>query len=87
MPKIRPDVAASRALEARALGTRLAAARSSAGLSQSDAARALAVPQSQIAKVELGLRQLPFVEGLRLAALYSIAPEDLAPAGDEPVPE
>lgn len=38
-------------------------------------------------KVELGLRQLRFVEGLRLAALYSIAPEDLGPAGDAQVPE
>ena len=48
-------------------------------MSQLDAARALGVPQSAIAKLELGLRQLRFTEGLRLATIYGVAPGSLLP--------
>ena len=64
---------------ARAIGRRLAVAREAAGLSQAQAAQALEVPQSRVAKVELGLRHLQFVEGLRLADLYSVSPRYLDP--------
>lgn len=67
---------------ARSLGRRLAAAREAAGLSQSQAARTLGVPQSRIAKVELGIRHLQFIEGLRLADLYSLSPADLDPQSE-----
>jgi DNA-binding XRE family transcriptional regulator len=80
VPRTRSDRAAIRAAEARALGRRVAEARVQAGKSQAEAARALSVPQSQIAKVELGLRQLRFTEGLRLARLYAVAPSDLDPS-------
>jgi transcriptional regulator with XRE-family HTH domain len=60
----------------------LAAAREAAGLSQSQAARTLGVPQSRIAKVELGIRHLQFIEGLRLADLYSLSPADLDPQSE-----
>lgn len=69
----------ARADTARSLGRRLVAGRLAAGLSQSDVARALVIPQSQIAKVELGIRHLLFVEGLRLAEPYSMSPSDLDP--------
>jgi transcriptional regulator with XRE-family HTH domain len=78
-----------RAAAARSIGRRLAASRERAGLTQLDAARALGIPQSQVAKLEIGIRQLRFVEGLRLAALYGIKPADLdpiIPAGDEALP-
>jgi transcriptional regulator with XRE-family HTH domain len=79
MPRTRLAVLEERDADARAVGRLLAAARERAALSQLDVARAIGVPQSQIAKLELGLRQLRFVEGLRLAALYSIPPTDLDP--------
>jgi transcriptional regulator with XRE-family HTH domain len=67
---------------ARGLGTRLAAAREQAGLTQAAAAVALGIPQSRIAKLELGLRQLGFLEGLRLTALYAVGCHDLEPSGE-----
>jgi len=79
MPRTRPAVRAERTEEARTIGRRLAEARESAGLSQLEVARQLGVPQSSIAKLELGLRQLRFIEGLRLAEIYGIAPTRLAP--------
>jgi Helix-turn-helix. len=87
MPKIVAARAAARLEDARILGRRLADARSRAGLSQAQAAKALAVPQSQIAKLELGLRQLRFIEGLRLATLYSISPIELGSGVSEERPE
>jgi DNA-binding XRE family transcriptional regulator len=80
MPKISAPRALARQEEARVLGGRLGQARNRTGLSQAEAAKALAVPQSQIAKLELGQRRLGFIEGLRLATLYSISPEELDPA-------
>jgi transcriptional regulator with XRE-family HTH domain len=72
-----------RGYEAKAIGRRLAAAREAARLSQVQAGQRLGVPQSVIARLELGLRQLRFVEGLRLAELYEISPSRLAP--DRPI--
>jgi transcriptional regulator with XRE-family HTH domain len=63
--------------DARSVGRRLAAARERASLSQQQVARALGVPQSQVAKLELGVRQLRFTEGLRLAAIYDVDPTEL----------
>jgi transcriptional regulator with XRE-family HTH domain len=82
MPRTRPAVLEERNDVARSLGRRLAAARESAGLSQAQAASKLGVAQSRIAKVELGTRQLQFIEGLRLADLYSISPAELDPFAD-----
>jgi transcriptional regulator with XRE-family HTH domain len=78
MPRTRKSVLDERSDEARSVGRRLAAARERASLSQHQVARALGVPQSQVAKLELGVRQLRFTEGLRLAALYGIQPSALA---------
>jgi predicted XRE-type DNA-binding protein len=83
MPRTRASVIDHRAEVARAIGRRLAIGRERAGLSQAEAARALEIPQSQIAKLELGIRQLQFIEGLRLAALYSLNPEELDPSRPE----
>lgn len=79
MPRTRPSVRTERSEEARAVGRRVAEAREAAGLSQYEVARRLGVPQSSIARLELGQRQLRFVEGLRMAELYGIPPSDLAP--------
>jgi hypothetical protein len=49
-----------------------------------DVARALAIPQSRLDKVELGIRQLPFIEGIRLAAIYEVDPRDLVPNASAP---
>jgi transcriptional regulator with XRE-family HTH domain len=61
------------------MGRRLAAARIAAGFSQVAAATALGIPQSAIAKLELGQRYLSFLEGLDLAALYGADPSTLDP--------
>lgn len=63
----------------RRLGSRLAAAREKAGLTQLAAAKMMGIPQSRIAKVELGTRQLGFLEGLRLAEVYGIDCRHLDP--------
>jgi transcriptional regulator with XRE-family HTH domain len=89
MPRTRPSVQAQRGEEARAVGRRLAETREAAGMSQLEVARRLGVPQSSIAKLELGQRQLRFVDGLRLAAVYRVppstfAPEDLIEVGEPP---
>jgi DNA-binding XRE family transcriptional regulator len=87
MPRTRATVLAERAEAARGLGTRLAGAREQAGLTQAAAARAIGIPQSRIAKLELGLRQLGFLEGLRLAALYRVECGDLDPFAMAPPEE
>lgn len=78
MPRTRSSVLERRAEADRDLGERLAAAREKAGLTQLAAAKALGLPQSAIAKIERGKRQLRFLEGLRLAQLYGIDCLDLA---------
>jgi len=83
MPQTRSSVLAARAEDGRRLGERLAAARGQAGLSQLAAARALGIPQSVIAKLELGKRQLLFLEALRLAGLYGVDCRELGPKGSE----
>lgn len=77
MPRTRKSILQERIDEAKSVGRRLAAARVRVGLSQEQVARALGVPQSQVAKLEIGARQLRFTEGLRLAVLYRIEPSDL----------
>jgi DNA-binding XRE family transcriptional regulator len=72
MPETRSSVLLDRAEAARLLGRRLAALREKAGLTQLAAARALSAPQSAIAKLESGRRQLRFLEAVRLAALYGV---------------
>lgn len=85
MPRTRPAVMEDRAAGAAVIGRRLAAAREQAGLSQAQVAAVLDVPQPLIAKLELGHRQLRFVEGLRLASLYGISPRDLDPEAASPL--
>lgn len=84
MPRTRPQVLEERVATARAIGARMAAARERAGVSQTEAAVAISSPQSRIAKLELGLRQLQFLEGLRLAALYGVAPSAFDPSASKP---
>ena len=60
-------------------GRLAAAARIRAGLTQVEVAKRLGVPQTRIAKIELGKRGITFVEGLELAELYSVRPIDLDP--------
>ncbi len=54
-------------------------AREDAGLSQAAAARALGVAQSRVAKLELGQRQLLFVEAIALCDLYGVNLDRLDP--------
>jgi len=77
VPRTRPAVLQERAESARIVGRKLAAARQAAGMSQAEVASHLGIPQSRIGKLELGLRSLMFIEGLRLARLYSVAPRAL----------
>jgi transcriptional regulator with XRE-family HTH domain len=79
VPRTRTEVLEQRADLARRVGQKLALAREASGLTQQQAAQALGVPQPTIAKIESGVRALQFVEGLRLAALYSMNPRELDP--------
>jgi DNA-binding XRE family transcriptional regulator len=83
MPRTNREVLEAREAIAKVLGRRLASVRQNASLSQLDVARSLGVSQSQIAKLELGSRQLTFIEGLRLAELFDLAPEALDPRSPE----
>lgn len=67
---------------ASAVGRRLTSARESAKLSQLAAGEALGLPQSRIAKLELGLRVLTFGEALDLADLYGVAATDFDARGE-----
>lgn len=87
VPMTRPTVVRQRAESARTVGRKLASAREAAGMSQAEAARHLGVPQSRIGKLELGLRSLMFIEGLRLARLYSVTPEAFDDGLGGPKPE
>jgi transcriptional regulator with XRE-family HTH domain len=55
-----------------AVGRRLAEARHGAGLSQAEVGRRLGIPQSRIAKLEVGTRRLLWSEGVELAGLYEV---------------
>jgi Helix-turn-helix. len=79
VPRTRSETLEDRAQADRLLGERLAVARQKAGLTQLAAAKALGLPQSAIAKLERGRRQLRFLEGLRLAEIYSIDCRELDP--------
>jgi transcriptional regulator with XRE-family HTH domain len=83
VPRTREVVVIERAEAGLVLGARLAKAREKAGLSQAAAAKALGVPQSRIAKLERGKRQLQFLEALRLAALYGVDCASLAAERDD----
>jgi Helix-turn-helix len=76
MPRTRNSVQIARRTQARSVGRSLALARKRAGLSQARAARALRLPQSAIGRLELGQRQLGYLEGLRLRS--STVPTPLA---------
>lgn len=82
VPKTRPELLEHRRRFAVAVGRRLAAAREAAHLSQLAAGEALAIPQSQIAKLELGQRTLTFGEALDLADLYGVAVTEFDARGD-----
>lgn len=56
----------------RRVGQLLGDAREAAGLPQSHVARLMGVPQSRIAKLELGRRRLLFIEAVQLAKLYGV---------------
>lgn len=77
MPRTSSELREDRAQADRRLGERLAAAREKAGLTQLGAAKAIGLPQSAIAKIERGRRQLRFLEGLRLAELFGVECRDL----------
>jgi ribosome-binding protein aMBF1 (putative translation factor) len=83
VPRTRASVSAERFEEARRVGVLLTRARVSARRTQEDVAAELGIPQSRIAKLESGQRQLRFVEGLRLAAAYGIEATALDPAAFE----
>jgi transcriptional regulator with XRE-family HTH domain len=68
----------------RLIGLLLGDAREEARLPQSAAAKALGVAQSRIAKLELGQRQLIFIEALTLCDLYGVALDRLDPRRNEP---
>lgn len=79
MPQTRPAVVASRRDLAVQVGQRLAAARTEAAISQAAAAAQLGLAQSAIAKMELGVRLLTFIEALDLANLYGVDPATFDP--------
>jgi transcriptional regulator with XRE-family HTH domain len=68
------------------IGALLGDAREDAGLPQSAVAKALGVPQSRIAKLELGRRQLLFAEAALLADLYGVSTTHFDPRTNEPRP-
>jgi DNA-binding XRE family transcriptional regulator len=61
------------------VGSRLAAARKRAGLTQAEAAKRLGFAQSRVAKLETGTRRLLFSEAISFADLYGAALAELAP--------
>lgn len=56
--------------EYRQLLRQLVAAREAKGLTQREVARALGVPQSWVAKIEIGERRVDVIELLAFAKLY-----------------
>jgi transcriptional regulator with XRE-family HTH domain len=86
MPRTRPEVSATRHERAVEVGRRVAAARLQAGCTQVAAARALNIPQSALARVELGQRYLSFIEALDLAALYGVPASAFDPRTAEDAP-
>lgn len=63
-----------------AIGRRLADARTTAGLTQTEAARRLGFAQSRVAKLEIGTRRLLFSEAVDLATLYEVSVLDFIPS-------
>lgn len=68
------------------VGRLIGDAREDAGLPQSVAAKVLDVPQSRIAKIELGRRQLMFLEAVALAELYQVSLDRFDPRRHSPRP-
>ncbi len=62
------------------VGLRLAAARRAAGFSQTEAGLRLSVPQSRVAKLEIGDRRLQYLEAFTYAELYGVSIEAFQPA-------
>lgn len=64
-----------------AIGRLLGDARQAAGLPQSAVARRLGMPQSRLARTELGKRRLLYAEAVRLARLYGVDISAFDPRG------
>ncbi len=82
-----PSAAAATAMPPDAdsiIGRLIGDAREDAGVPQTAAAAALGVPQSRIAKLELGRRRLLFVEAALLAELYGVRPDAFDPRSHSP---
>jgi transcriptional regulator with XRE-family HTH domain len=69
-----------------AIGRLVGDARERSELSQQDAARALGVHQSRLAKIESGARRLLFSEALDLARLFCCTTADFDPSLRESIP-
>lgn len=71
------------------LGSRLSEARSSMGLTQSDAAAALALPRTALVQIEAGRRRVSTLELVEFAKLYRTHVAELLdernPAGEDPL--
>jgi len=61
------------------IGRRVADARISRGVSQRVLGQEIGLPQQAIARVELGQRQITFVEALEIMRVLGLQPEDLDP--------
>lgn len=71
----------------RAILDRLVAAREAAGLTQTDVARRLGIPQPRVSRIESGERRLDVLELLDLAACYGVELDALlADASPRPGP-
>lgn len=70
----------------RLIGRLAGDARQRAGLSQADAASALGVRQSLVAKIEAGQRRLLLSEAFRLAGIYGCDLDAFNPAVTEALP-
>jgi transcriptional regulator with XRE-family HTH domain len=67
-----PAPAGRDAAEHQAIGRQLARARRAAGLTQAKAATRLGMSQSRLAKLELGIRRLTYLEAIHLAEAYVV---------------
>lgn len=82
MPQARSRQAALRRQRGTDIGRRLAQARVAAERTQAQAADALGLAQTAIAKLEAGARTLGFLEALELADLYGVSVLRFDPRAD-----